>query len=118
MKFVIFLNDRLYKSEAAKSVSFASVFGQAELLPNHADMFSRSVTGVVTYVDFEDKTHDLVIFDGLFSFFDGNEVSLITNRVFDLENISSDEKKSLINELRNRKDPNFESIIAKISGNI
>jgi len=114
MKLVIFLNDRLYKSEATKSVSFTSVFGQVELLKHHADMFSRAVTGVVTSTDLDDNSKNFLIFDGLFSFFDGGEVNLLTNRIFSLDEMSDDEKKSLIAELEARKDPNFESIIKKI----
>lgn len=115
VNFSIIVNDTLYRKETVSSITFSSVLGESELLNQHSDIFSIIQPGIITARISNKKELHFLVFDGLMSFLNGNEATLLTNhKIYDVNNLSSEEKSNINKELNDRKIPNLSDIMKKI----
>ena len=121
----IIVNDSFYKTPTGSSIitgssiNFTSHFGATEILNNHTNIFSIVEPGIVHIkINGSDEDMKFFIFDGMISFLknEENEATLTTNKLYDLNNITTCEKSDLIEKLKNNKILNFENIINAING--
>ena len=112
----VIVNDYFYKKVIGSSISFTSVIGATEVLNHHSDIFSIVKPGIVN-IKINGKSEDIhyFIFDGLISFLNNNEATIITTKIFDLDFADEKEKSMLIDKLRNENIANYENIIKKIN---
>jgi F0F1-type ATP synthase epsilon subunit len=115
IKISIIVNDNLYKKIVGSSLNFTSVLGATEILNNHSDIFSIVQPGIINIkINDGDKDVNLLVFEGLISFLDNSEATIITAKLFDLGCMTTVEKSELIEKLKNENISNHENIIKKI----
>jgi F0F1-type ATP synthase epsilon subunit len=112
----VIVNDNFYKKVVGSSIHFTSVIGATEILNSHTNIFSIVKPGIVCIkINGNDKDLNFYISDGLISFINGNEATLITKKLFDLNIMTADEKKSLIEKIQSDNISNCDTIIKKIN---
>ena len=116
ISIAVIINDNFYKKVIGSSISFTSIFGATEILNHHSDIFSIVKPGIVN-IKINGGSEDIhyFIFDGLISFLNNNEATIVTTKLFDLDIADEKEKSILINKLRNENIANYENIIKKIN---
>lgn len=116
IKVSVIVHDNLYKKIVGSSLNFTSVLGATEILNNHSDIFSVVQPGIINIkINNGSEDVNLLVFDGLISFLNNSEATIMATKLFDLGNITKTEKSELIEKLKNENTPNCENIIKKIN---